>query len=114
MSFGTELAICRKRRNLGQTQLARLMGMSRSFITKLEADKKRPNLQFLDRLQATLALDAEEFQHLSKALALGRRRLVLGDHLDGERVEIIHLFVDRIQGLECAPLRALLEAMPTR
>lgn len=114
MTSGAKLVGIRKARKLGPTQLARLMGVSRTFIYQLESDQKQPGREFIERLQATLDLTDEERQELVKAAALSRRRIHLGRHLDHEQVEIIHLFVDRIQGLDCAPLRALLEAIPTR
>ena len=100
MTRGSELASIRKRRKLSQLGLARLMGVSRSFISKLEVAMKQPSRDFIQRLQETLELDADEHQRLLNAVAFGKRRIVLGRHLDRERVELIHHFVNRIEGLE--------------
>ena len=114
MSSGTKLTSIRKARKLGRTQLARVMGVSRTFIYQLENDQKQPGPEFIDRLQVALDLTSEEHQELQTAVAFGRRRILLGRHLDHERVELIHHFVNRIEGLECAPVRALIDVMPKR
>lgn len=114
MSSGTKLTSFRKARKLGRTELARVMGVSRTFIYQLESDHKQPGPEFIERLQTALDLTSDELQDLREAVVVSRRRLLLGRHLDHERVELIHYFVNRIEGLECAPVRALIDVMPKR
>lgn len=112
MSFGRRLAACRKGQKLGQAQLARATGVSRSYISKLERGRKVPSDEFIVRLRKAIPMPSQEFGELVKAAARSRRLIVLGRDLAPEHVEIIHIFVDRVRSLECGPLRAFLEAIP--
>ena len=59
MSIGERISNLRKRKNLSQVQLAKLMGVSRQAVSKWENDQTAPDTMKLIQLADVLDTDAE-------------------------------------------------------
>lgn len=59
MSIGERISNLRKRKNLSQVQLAKLMGISRQAVSKWENDQTAPDTMKLIQLADVLDTDAE-------------------------------------------------------
>lgn len=55
-----ELARLRKERGLTQTKLAKLSGVSQTYISDLEANKKKPTVPIVRKLAAALEVTISE------------------------------------------------------
>lgn len=58
-SVGERIAIARKKADLSQNDLGRLIGVSQSFIYKLESGIKKPSVETLKKLAAVLKVKPE-------------------------------------------------------
>lgn len=56
MSLGTAIKTARVRRNIKQKVLAVKMGVSKSYLSLIENDKREPSLSFLKKLADELAI----------------------------------------------------------
>lgn len=79
MNIGRAIKLCRNQKNLTKTKLAELSGLSVSYLTLLEQEKRDPNLSTIDKIcQALkipltilifLAADSNEKKELSPELS---------------------------------------------
>lgn len=79
MSFGNALKMCRTQKKVSKTKLAELSGLSISYLTLLEKDKRDPNLSTIEKICDALnipisififlAFDKKEIDGISHELA---------------------------------------------
>ena len=79
MSLGNALKLCRTHKKVSKTQLAQLSGLSISYLTLLEQDKRDPNLSTIEKICDALnipisififlAFDKNEIDGISHELA---------------------------------------------
>ena len=60
MEFCNNLKIYRKRKGINQAELAKLLGVGRTTITKWETGDNIPNIDVLDMLASALEVSADE------------------------------------------------------
>ena len=95
--FSKFLIETRKRRGLGQGQLAMLLGYEQSYLSAIERSKKRPPKQdFIERLIRGLSFNDEEKSELAKALEKSRRQVRLPCSASLEEYELLHELEPRV------------------
>lgn len=65
MSFGNALKMCRTQKKVSKTQLAQLSGLSISYLTLLEQDKRDPNLSTIEKICDALNIPISIFIFLA-------------------------------------------------
>jgi len=88
MNYGNGLMVARTKAGLSKRQLAKMVGVDASYITHIEAGRKKPSLDTLEKVAEVLSLpmpllmllssDASELRGISAAQAA-----VLGERLMG-------------------------------
>lgn len=79
MNFGNALKMCRTQKRVSKTKLAKLSGLSISYLTLLEQGKRDPNLSTIEKICGSLnipisififlACDKNEIDNISHELA---------------------------------------------
>lgn len=79
MKIGNAIKLCRVQRKLSQGDLATLAGISVSYLSLIERDKRDPNFSTIERIAKALdvplsilvflAMDRVELKEMSKELA---------------------------------------------
>ncbi len=60
-AFATTLKHCRKKTGLNQEELARMVGINRTYVAKLELSMNQPSLTIIDQIAKTLGYKTSEF-----------------------------------------------------
>lgn len=78
MKIGNAIKICRTQKGINQLTLAKLAGISKSYLSLLEKDKRDPNIKTLKKISDAmnvpisilifLATDKEEINNISTEL----------------------------------------------
>lgn len=61
MSIGIKIRELRKKKNLSQTKLAKLAGISNTFLSDVEVGRTNPSLVTLKKISEALEVDIKEF-----------------------------------------------------
>jgi transcriptional regulator with XRE-family HTH domain len=61
VNFGEKVRQLRAERNLTQPQLAQLIGIEQSYLSKLENDKSIPSADIFQAIQLALSIDVATF-----------------------------------------------------
>jgi transcriptional regulator with XRE-family HTH domain len=79
MKFGNAIKMCRVRKNLKQSELAELSGISTSYLSLLEQNKRDPNISTITSIAKALqipmsiltflATEPDELSEINKELA---------------------------------------------
>lgn len=79
MKLGRAIKLCRVQRQLSQAELAERAGISVSYLSLLEHDKRDPNISTIEQIAQALnvpmnilfflAMDADELKEISSELA---------------------------------------------
>jgi transcriptional regulator with XRE-family HTH domain len=54
MNIGKAIKLCRTQKNLNQSQLAKLAGISESYLSQIENNKRDPNLSTVENIAGAL------------------------------------------------------------
>ena len=85
MDYGKAIKIARARRGVSQRKLAKLIKVDASYISKLEAGRRKPSLDLLGDISASLnipvyllSLMASEAGDIQSGLSIGKLEEVTG------------------------------------
>lgn len=89
--YGFKIREIRKSTNMSQEELGTKIGVTKSFISKLENEKTEPSLEMLNKIAKALDVDiAELFPNKKKApheiVQAGGKWMVLGKKLEKEGI----------------------------
>jgi transcriptional regulator with XRE-family HTH domain len=56
MKIGSVIQEIRRKRNLSQGDLAKQLGISQTYLSQIEGDKKTPSMEMLESISATLEI----------------------------------------------------------
>ncbi|WP_395373714.1 helix-turn-helix domain-containing protein [Marinicella sp. W31] len=82
--IGTTLQLVREYHRLSQKALAQKLGISASYLSELEKNKKKPNLTLLQKYQSEFDLPASSLIYIQEALDNGR-----GDGIVNKALKIL-------------------------
>ena len=109
--FGKQLQRLRTRRGLTQEQLAVNVGLSRTFVTRLELGQYDPTLSTLVRLAKTLRVSVTELlgESLSASVwwQVGEQRFPTREEAEDHARAIGEMFIARYQNKPDGPVRRL-------
>lgn len=72
--MGTTLELVRKYHRLDQKALAERLGVSPSYLSEIENNRKKPTLAILQKYQDEFALPASSLIYIHEALETGKAR----------------------------------------
>jgi len=82
--MGLTLQLVRKYHRLDQKALATKLGISASYLSELEKDKKKPSLLILEKYQQEFGLPSSSLIYIHEALESGK-----GDGIAKKAVKIL-------------------------
>jgi len=110
--FGKQLQRLRTRRGLTQEQLAVTVGLSRTFVTRLELGQHDPSLSTLVRLAKALRVSVTELLGETMSLRqwwqVGQDRFTTREDAENHARTAGEMFVARYQNKPGGPVRRLL------
>ena len=109
--FGKQLQRLRTRRGLTQEQLAVTVGLSRSFVTRLELGQHDPSLSTLVRLAKVLRVSVTDLLGESMSASLwwqvGEQRFATREEAEDHARPLGDMFIARYQNKPAGPVRRL-------
>lgn len=106
--FASLLHEMRTQRGLRQFELAEMLGYEKSYISSLEIGTKGPPTQeFVEKLIATLELEAEEQRFLYAAFNASQRKFVLEPDSPAETYWLISELRERIDALHPVQIKMI-------
>ena len=109
--FGKQLQRLRTGRSLTQEQLAVNVGLSRTFITRLELGQHDPTLSTLVRLAKTLRVSVTDLlgESISASLwwQVGEQRFATREEAEDHACPLGDMFIARYQNKPAGPVRRL-------
>jgi len=109
MSLGNKIVLLRKQRKMSQGQLAELLSIHQSMVTRWEKDKVAPRRETLEKLAQVFDIELSELTAL-EALSSNEVRN-LGD--DPKLLELLNQ-LHRLNPKDLEALKSVMEAMLTR
>lgn len=106
--FASLLHEMRTQRGLRQFELAEMIGYEKSYLSSLEIGTKGPPTpEFVERLIATLKLEAEEQSRLYAAVQASQRKIVLEPNSPAETYWLLSDLRERIDALHPAQIKMI-------
>jgi len=105
LDFGGWLVTARRRKNISQNKLAQMTGLTRTYISKVEAGAKVPSRNFVCLVLAHLDPEPEEREALLWAAAYSKRRIDLGRGFGTGKVALVNFFVECVQHLDALGMK---------
>jgi len=109
--FGKQLQRLRTGRSLTQEQLAVNVGLSRTFITRLELGQHDPTLSTLVRLAKALRVSVTDLLGESMSASLwwqvGEQRFATREEAEDHARPLGDMFIARYQNMPTGPVRRL-------
>ncbi len=106
--FASLLHEMRTQRGLRQFELAEMLGYEKSYISSLEIGTKGPPTQeFVEKLIATLELEAEEQRFLYAAFNASQRKFVLEPDSPAETYWLVSELRERIDALHPVQIKMI-------
>ena len=110
MSLGTKIVMMRKQRGLSQGQLAELLNIHQSMVTRWEKDKVLPKRETLSKLAQNFEVKPEELFASSRTEGLRQATYAVEDP---KLLELLGQ-LNRLSPKDLEALKSVLEAMLTK
>lgn len=110
MSLGTKIVMMRKQRGLSQGQLAELLNIHQSMVTRWEKDKVLPKRETLSKLAQIFEVKPEELFASSRTEGLRQATYAVEDP---KLLELLGQ-LNRLSPKDLEALKSVLEAMLTK
>ena len=107
--FGGYIADIRRKKNLSQIELSRLLSVSASYLNQIENGKKPVNRHFVEIFCHIVGLPQDDRALLVKAWQRSQEEYVLnlGDNPTQQKIRLARKLVSKISKLRPAHLKAL-------
>ena len=105
----------RRRHQVSQKDLAKIIGYKQGYISGLECGRKNPtNEEFISKLIAGLNLDDDEQAALRQAVEESQRNYKLPDNASAEVSRMINKLWHEIENLNLAQIKIITEVLQLR
>jgi len=105
----------RRRHQVSQKELAKIIGYEQGYISGLEVGRKNPpNEEFIAKLIAALNLDAAEQAALRQAVEESQRKYMLPGNASAEVFKMVNKLWHEIENLHPAQIRIINDVLQLR